>query len=298
MGPELEFFLFEYDANGRPTATPHDKAGYFDFTGDQGIEIRQDMVDALEALGIKIETAHHEVAPGQHEIDFEYSDALSTADNATTFKYALKEIAKQHGLYASFMPKPIFGINGSGMHTHQSLASLSTGKNVFYDANDKYSLSPIAKSYMAGVLKHARAMIAILAPTVNSYKRLVPGYEAPTYLVWGRRNRSALIRVPMYHVGKEQATRCELRSPDPACNPYLTFAALLHAGLDGIEKGMDLPRGSEDDVWARIRERELIANPLHAQGYASIGCTYCTKPGTGECPSSLRESSFSPSEIT
>ncbi|MEY4045695.1 MAG: glutamine synthetase, type [Chloroflexota bacterium] len=266
MGPELEFFLFEYDANGRPTATPHDKAGYFDFTGDQGIEIRQDMVDTLEALGIKIETAHHEVAPGQHEIDFEYSDALSTADNATTFKYALKEIAKQHGLYASFMPKPIFGINGSGMHTHQSLASLSTGKNVFYDASDKYSLSPIAKSYMAGVLKHARAMIAILAPTVNSYKRLVPGYEAPTYLVWGRRNRSALIRVPMISAGRSvEGTRMELRCPDPSANPYLAFAVMIAAGLDGVENNLELPDPVEESLYemdaARVAQQGIRELP-------------------------------------
>ena len=250
MGPELEFFLFEVGPDGKPTSTPHDSAGYFDFTGDQGIEIRQDMVDALEALGIKIETAHHEVAPGQHEIDFEYSDAMSTADNATTFKYALKEIAKQHGLYASFMPKPIYGINGSGMHVHQSLASLKTGKNVFYDAKDKYGLSDMAKSYMAGVLAHARAMIAILAPTVNSYKRLVPGYEAPTYLVWGRRNRSALIRVPMISSGRSvEGTRMELRCPDPSANPYLAFAVMIAAGLDGIEKKMVLPDPVEESLY-------------------------------------------------
>jgi glutamine synthetase len=250
MGPELEFFLFEVGADGKPTNTPHDSASYFDFTGDQGIEIRQDMVDALEALGIKIETAHHEVAPGQHEIDFEYSDALSTADNATTFKYAVKEIAKQHGLYASFMPKPIYGINGSGMHVHQSLASLKTGKNVFYDGKDKYGLSEIGKWYMAGVLKHARAMIALLAPTVNSYKRLVPGYEAPTYLVWGRRNRSALIRVPMISEGRSvEGTRMELRCPDPSANPYLAFAVMIAAGLDGIEKKMALPDPVEESLY-------------------------------------------------
>ena len=250
MGPELEFFLFEYGPDGQPIAKPHDKAGYFDFTGDQGIEVRQDMVDALEALGIKIEAAHHEVAPGQHEIDFEYSDSLTTADNATTFKYALKEIAKQHGLYASFMPKPIFGINGSGMHTHQSLASLKTGKNVFYDAKDKYGLSPIAKSYMAGILAHARSMIAVLAPTVNSYKRLVPGYEAPTYLVWGRRNRSALIRVPTISAGRSvEATRMELRCPDPSANPYLAFAVMIAAGLDGIERGLKLPDPVEESLY-------------------------------------------------
>jgi glutamine synthetase len=241
------------------------------------------MVDALEALGIKIETAHHEVAPGQHEIDFEYSDSLSTADNATTFKYALKEIAKQHGLYASFMPKPIYGINGSGMHTHISLASLKTGKNVFYDAKDKYSLSPIAKSYMAGILKHARSMIAVLAPTVNSYKRLVPGYEAPTYLVWGRRNRSALIRVPMISAGRSvEATRMELRCPDPSANPYLAFAVMIAAGLDGIEKKMVLPDPVEESLYemdsVRVAQKgiqELPGSLIEAIGELKANPVIC-----------------------
>lgn len=266
MGPELEFFLFETDERGKPTNVPHDSASYFDFSGDQGIEIRQDMVDALELLGIKIETAHHEVAPGQHEIDFEYSDALSTADSATTFKYALKEIAKQHGLYASFMPKPIYGINGSGMHVHQSLADLKTGKNVFFDEKDKYGLSEIAKSYMAGVLAHARSLIAVLAPTVNSYKRLVPGYEAPTYLVWGRRNRSALIRVPMISAGRSvEGTRMELRCPDPSANPYLAFAVMIAAGLDGMEKRLQLPDPVEESLYemdaARVAQHGIRELP-------------------------------------
>ena len=202
MGPELEFFLFNRDANGKVAPLPHDLAGYFDFSTDLAQEVRQDMVDALEAFGIKVEAAHHEVAAGQHEIDFEYSDALRTADNAVTFKFALKAIAQQHGLYATFMPKPIFGINGSGMHTHQSLFSIAEQRNAFADPANKYGLSDLARSYMAGILAHARSMIAILAPTVNSYKRLVPGYEAPTYITWGRTNRSALIRVPMISPGQ------------------------------------------------------------------------------------------------
>ena len=179
MGPELEFFLFRRDEAGKVAPLPHDLAGYFDFSTDLAQEIRQDMVDALEAFGIKVEAAHHEVAAGQHEIDFEYSDALETADNALTFKFALKAIAQQHGLYATFMPKPIFGINGSGMHTHQSLFSIEKGRNAFADPDNKYGLSDLARSYMAGILAHAKGMAAVLAPTVNSYKRLVPGYEAP-----------------------------------------------------------------------------------------------------------------------
>ncbi|MEA2606146.1 MAG: glutamine synthetase, partial [Chloroflexota bacterium] len=191
-GPELEFFLFRRDAGGGIEPLPHDEAGYFDFSTDLAQEVRQDMVDALEAFGIRVEAAHHEVAAGQHEIDFEYADALKTADNAITFKFALKAIAQQHGLYATFMPKPIHGINGSGMHTHQSLWSIAEARNAFADPDNKYGLSDVARSYMAGILAHARGMIAILAPLVNSYKRLVPGYEAPTYLTWGRTNRSAL----------------------------------------------------------------------------------------------------------
>ena len=199
------------------------------------------MVDALEAFGIRVEAAHHEVAAGQHEIDFEYSDALRTADNAITFKYTLKAIAQQHGLYATFMPKPIHGINGSGMHTHQSLYSIAEDRNAFADANNKYGLSDLARSYMAGILAHARGMIAVLAPTVNSYKRLVPGYEAPTYLTWGRTNRSALIRVPMVSPGRSiEGTRVEVRCPDPSSNTYLAFAAMIAAGLDGVERGLEL----------------------------------------------------------
>jgi glutamine synthetase len=250
MGPELEFFLFRRDDDGRVAPLPHDLAGYFDFSTDLAQEVRQDMVDALEAFGIRVEAAHHEVAAGQHEIDFEYADALQTADNAVTFKFALKAIAQQHGLYATFMPKPIHGINGSGMHTHQSLFSIAESRNAFADPDSAYGLSPIAKAYMAGILAHARGMIAILAPLVNSYKRLVPGYEAPTYLTWGRTNRSALIRVPMVSPGKSvEGTRIEVRCPDPSSNTYLAFAAMVAAGLDGVEKGLALGEPVEESLF-------------------------------------------------
>jgi glutamine synthetase len=250
MGPELEFFLFRRDEAGKVTPLPHDLAGYFDFSTDLAQEVRQDMVDALEAFGIRVEAAHHEVAAGQHEIDFEYADALQTADNAVTFKFTLKAIAQQHGLYATFMPKPIHGINGSGMHTHQSLFSIAEGRNAFADPDSSYGLSPLAKSYMAGILAHARGMIAVLAPLVNSYKRLVPGYEAPTYLTWGRTNRSALIRVPMVSPGKSiEGTRVEVRCPDPSSNTYLAFAAMIAAGLDGVEREMTLAEPVEESLF-------------------------------------------------
>ena len=266
MGPELEFFLFNRDANGKVAPLTHDLAGYFDFSTDLAQEVRQDMVDALEAFGIKVEAAHHEVAAGQHEIDFEYSDALRTADNAVTFKFALKAIAQQHGLYATFMPKPIFGINGSGMHTHQSLFSIADQRNAFADPANKYGLSDLARSYMAGILAHARAMIAILAPTVNSYKRLVPGYEAPTYITWGRTNRSALIRVPMISPGKSiEGTRAEVRCPDPSSNTYLAFAVMIAAGLDGVERGLQLSEPVEESLFemdaARVSERGIRELP-------------------------------------
>jgi glutamine synthetase len=250
MGPELEFFLFRRDEDGKVAPLPHDLAGYFDFSTDLAGEVRQDMVDALEAFGIRVEAAHHEVAAGQHEIDFEYADAIQTADNALTFKFTLKAIAQQHGLYATFMPKPIHGINGSGMHTHQSLFSIAESRNAFADGDSSYGLSPLAKSYMAGILAHARGMIAVLAPLVNSYKRLVPGYEAPTYLTWGRTNRSALIRVPMVSPGKSiEGTRVEVRCPDPSSNTYLAFAAMVAAGLDGVEKGLTLSEPVEESLF-------------------------------------------------
>ena len=266
MGPELEFFLFRRDDDGKVTPLPHDLAGYFDFSTDLAQEIRQDMVDALEAFGIKVEAAHHEVAAGQHEIDFEYSDALETADNALTFKFALKAIAQLHGLYATFMPKPIFGINGSGMHTHQSLFSIEKGRNAFADPDNKYGLSDLARSYMAGILAHAKGMAAVLAPTVNSYKRLVPGYEAPTYITWGRTNRSALIRVPMISHGKSiEGTRAEVRCPDPSSNTYLAFAVMIAAGLDGVERGLTLADPVEESLFemdaSRVTERGIKELP-------------------------------------
>ncbi|HUG47094.1 MAG TPA: glutamine synthetase family protein [Candidatus Limnocylindria bacterium] len=264
-GPELEFFLFRRE-NGELKPLPHDQAGYFDFSTDLAQEVRQDMVNALEAFGIRVEAAHHEVAPGQHEIDFQYADGLRTADNAATFKFTLKAIAQLHGLYATFMPKPIFGINGSGMHTHQSLYSIAEERNAFADSSNQYGLSDLARSYMAGILTHARGMIAILAPLVNSYKRLVPGYEAPTYLTWGRTNRSALIRVPKVSPGRSiEATRVEVRCPDPSSNTYLAFAAMLAAGLDGVEKGLELAEPVEESLYAmdadRIRERGIKELP-------------------------------------
>jgi len=279
-GPELEFFLFRRDEEGAIRALPHDQAGYFDFSTDLAHEVRQDMVDALEAFGIRVEASHHEVAAGQHEIDFEYSDALRTADNAITFKFALKAIAQQHGLYATFMPKPIYGINGSGMHTHQSLYSIAEQRNAFADASNKYGLSDVARSYMAGILLHARGMIAVLAPLVNSYKRLVPGYEAPTYLTWGRTNRSALIRVPMVSPGKSiEGTRAEVRCPDPSSNTYLAFAVMIAAGLDGVEKGLTLADPVEESLF------EMDAAQIAAHGIKEL-------PGTlGEAIDELEKDS-------
>jgi glutamine synthetase len=247
-GPELEFFLFKVD-NGKITPDTHDVGGYFDLSGDLGADVRKDMVNALEGMGIKVETSHHEVAMGQHEIDFEYNHALNTADSAVTLKYTLKAIAAEKGLHCTFMPKPIFGINGSGMHTHQSLADLEGKSNLFSDPDDAYGISPLAKQYIAGQLKHARGMCAILAPLVNSYKRLVPGYEAPVYISWARVNRSALIRVPKNRPDKPGAARIELRCPDPSCNPYLAFAVMLRSGLEGIEKGMDAPDPVEENLY-------------------------------------------------
>ena len=244
VGPELEFFYFK-DSKGTEIL---DEGGYFDLTPlDMASNLRRDTVKALRKLGIYVEYSHHEVAPSQHEIDMRYADALIMADNTVTYKLTVKEIASKHGVYATFMPKPIFGQNGSGMHVHQSLFR---GKsNAFFDANDKYSLSDVGKSYIAGILKHAPEMISILAPGVNSYKRLVPGYEAPVYIAWSRRNRSALVRVPMYQPGKEVATRMELRCPDPSGNPYLQFAVMLQAGLKGIENGYKLPEPMELNLY-------------------------------------------------
>jgi glutamine synthetase len=255
-GPELEFFMLrrtgaDGQSNGVPAVEPlpHDQAGYFDLTTDEAADVRKEMVEALEELGIVVEASHHEVAIGQHEIDFKYDDAMRTADNAVTFRTTLKAIAQQHGLYATFMPKPFHGINGNGMHCHQSLWSLDDTTNLFYDPNDEYQLSQTARSFMAGLLAHARGMIAILAPLVNSYKRLVPGYEAPVYISWARINRSALIRIPQASRGRPEATRLELRCPDPSCNPYLAFAAMLAAGLDGIERNLELAKPVEENLY-------------------------------------------------
>jgi glutamine synthetase len=247
VGPELEFFLFRKE-NGKLLPLPHDTAGYFDQTTDLAVEIRQEMTEALNGFGIDVEALHHEVAVGQHEIDFKYGNALDIADQASTLKFTLKYVAAHHDLHATFMPKPIAGINGSGMHVHQSLFS-EDGKNLFFDAKDAYHLSKIAKSFIMGQLTHIRAMNAILNPTVNSYKRLVVGYEAPVYIAWGQRNRSALMRIPRYTPGREKAVRAELRCPDPTANPYLAFAVMLAAGLDGIEKKMVPPAPVEENIF-------------------------------------------------
>jgi len=241
VGPEPEFFLFK-PANGHGVhPVPHDVGGYFDFSADdEAVRVRTALMDALDSMGLEVEVGHHEVALGQHEIDFRFADALRTADNVLTLKYTVKAIAAQHGLAASFMPKPIFGINGSGMHCHQSLFD-EKGNNLFYDAQDEYKLSKIAYSFIAGQLAHARSLAAIVAPTVNSYKRLVPGYEAPVYIGWAQINRSALIRIPRPTDGRDKSVRAELRFPDPSSNPYLAFTAMLAAALDGIDKQMQPP---------------------------------------------------------
>src|SRR5215211_5916786 len=230
VGPELEYFLFKSDESTETL----DEGGYFAMTTmDAASDLRHDTVKALESMGIPIEYVHHEVGPSQHEIDMRFASALDMADHTITYRLIVKEIAKKAGYHATFMPKPIFGENGSGMHTHQSL--FADGRNAFFDGDDEWHLSETGKAFIAGQLRHAREISAVFAQWVNSYKRLVPGYEAPVYVAWSRRNRSALIRIPLYKPGHEQATRAEIRCPDPACNPYLTFATLLHAGLDGIE---------------------------------------------------------------
>ena len=233
-GPEAEFFLFQ-TRNGRPTTESHDAASYFDLSPvDQGEDVRREIVLALEAMGLLVDAAHHEVAPGQHEIDLRYDHALTAADNISTLRFAVKNVAIRNGLHATFMPKPIYGINGSGMHTHMSL--FSGGQNVFFDANAPMQLSRTCLNFMGGILRHAKGFCAITNPLVNSYKRLVPGFEAPTSVAWSEKNRSPLVRVP---AARGAATRIELRMPDPACNPYLALAVMLRAGLDGIEKNID-----------------------------------------------------------
>ena len=246
VGPECEFFLFETDDDGKPTTKTGDEAGYFDLGPlDHGESTRREICMALEQMGFEIEASHHEVAAGQHEIDFRYADALTAADDIMTFKLAVKSIAQKNGLHATFMPKPVFGINGSGMHTNMSL--FKDGRNAFYDESDPLKLSKTAYNFIAGLLHHVKGMVAITNPLVNSYKRLVPGYEAPCYIAWSAKNRSALIRIP---AARGQATRVELRCPDPSCNPYLALAVCLAAGLDGIEKDMIPPAEINDNIFA------------------------------------------------
>ncbi|MBV6451752.1 MAG: Glutamine synthetase [Anaerolineales bacterium] len=243
LGPEPEFFLFKGTNGHGVHPVPHDAGGYFDFSSfDEAVVVRTALMSALDAMGLDVEVGHHEVALGQHEIDFRFADALKTADNVLTLKYTVKAIAAQHGLTASFMPKPVFGINGSGMHCHQSLFDNKSGTNLFFDKNDEARLSGLAYGFIAGQLAHARALAAVVAPTVNSYKRLVPGYEAPVYIGWAQQNRSALIRIPRYTEGRDKAVRAELRFPDPSSNPYLAFTVMLAAALDGIENKMQAPK--------------------------------------------------------
>jgi glutamine synthetase len=258
MGPELEFFVFE--SHDAPKVL--DKGGYFDNKPlDMGSELRREIIFALQDMGTQVEYSHHEVAPSQHEIDLRYDEALAMADKTMTYRITVKEIARSNGCYATFMPKPIFGENGNGMHVHQSL--FKGDKNAFYDPEDQYHLSSIAKAYIAGILQHAREIAAVTNQWINSYKRLVPGYEAPVYISWARRNRSTMVRVPMYKPGKEKATRIEFRSPDPACNPYLAFAVMLAAGLKGINENYALSDPIEEDIYEmdeRARERAGIAS--------------------------------------
>lgn len=255
VAPEIEFFLMARDGNGKVIPLPHDRAGYFDQTIDGAGVARNMMSMALQGFGMEVEAMHHEVADGQHEINFRYGDSLASADNTMTFKYALKMVAKKMGLYATFMAKPFFGINGSGMHTNQSL--FRNKENAFYDGRNKYGLSEVALHFVAGQLLHVKGMSAITNPTVNSYKRLVVGYEAPVYISWGRTNRSALIRIPRVSAEKSSSTRCELRCPDPMCNPYLAFAVMLASGLDGIEKRMPPPPPVEESTY-EMALKEII----------------------------------------
>jgi len=259
VGPELEFFYFANDCSPEIL----DRGGYFDgLPVDRATDLRRQTIFALQDMGIRVEYSHHEVAPSQHEIDLRYDEALKMADKVMTYRTTVKEIARQNGVYATFMPKPIFGQNGSGMHTHQSLFKGS--KNAFFKGSDKYHLSDVAKQYIAGLMIHAPEITAVCNQWVNSYKRLVPGYEAPVYVSWARRNRSAMIRVPMYKPGKEKATRIEYRSPDPACNPYLAFAVMLAAGMQGIAKKHVLPEPVEEDIF------EMDENAREKAGITSL----------------------------
>jgi glutamine synthetase len=260
VGPEAEYFLFR-DERGTETL---DEGGYFaQTTMDAATDVRRDTIRALETMGIPVEYHHHEVGPSQHEIDIRFAGALDMADYMLTYRLVVKEVAKQHGYHATFMPKPLFGENGSGMHTHQSL--FTGGRNQCFDGEDKWHLSETGKAFIAGQLRHAREIAAVFAQWVNSYKRLGPGYEAPVYVAWSQRNRSARIRIPLYKPGSEQATRAEIRCPDPACNPYLLFACLLHAGLEGVEQGYELPDPMETNLYhltaEQRRERGIVSLP-------------------------------------
>lgn len=256
VGPECEFFLFEVDNDGNPTLKTNDKGSYFDLGPiDLGENARRDMTLALEDMGFEIETSHHEVAAGQNEIDFKYADALVTADNIATFKYVVKSIAQRHGLYATFMPKPLHGVNGSGMHINISL--IKDGKNAFHNEEDELGLSSVAYNFIGGVLKHIKEICPITNPLVNSYKRLVPDYEAPVYITWSAKNRSPLIRVPS---AREEGTRIELRSPDPSSNPYLVLACLLLAGLEGIKYNLEPPKCIDKNIFDLNREERKREN--------------------------------------
>jgi glutamine synthetase len=271
IGPEPEFFLFKGTGGRGVHPVPHDVGGYFDFSAfDEAARVRTELMDSLRSMGLEVEVGHHEVALGQHEIDFRFTDAVRAADNVLTLKYTVKAIAAQHGLTASFMPKPVYGINGSGMHCHQSLFD-KKGDNLFFDANDAYHLSEIGYSFIAGQLKHARGLAALVAPTVNSYKRLVPGYEAPVYIGWAQLNRSALIRIPRYTEGRNKSMRAELRFPDPSSNPYLAFAGMLAAALDGIENKL------------------TPAKPLNNVNLYHLDAKERKKLGVGELPGSLAD---------
>jgi glutamine synthetase len=271
IGPEPEFFLFKGTNGHGVHPVPHDIGGYFDFSADdEAVRVRAELMDELMSMGLEVEVGHHEVAIGQHEIDFRFTNALRAADNVLTLKYTVKALAAQHGLTASFMPKPVFGINGSGMHCHQSLFD-EKGENLFFDGKDEFKLSKLAYSLIAGQLFHARALAAVVAPTVNSYKRLVPGYEAPVYIGWAQSNRSALIRIPRYTEGRDKAMRAELRFPDPSSNPYLAFTVMLAAALDGIDKKMTPPA------------------PLNNVNLYHLDKAERAKMGIGELPGSLAE---------
>ncbi|MGX9727897.1 MAG: type I glutamate--ammonia ligase [Candidatus Electronema sp. VV] len=261
VGTEAEFFLFEKDEDGRATTKTSDVAGYFDVEPDDcGINCRREIIETLEAMGFEIEASHHEVAEGQHEVNFKYSDALTAADNTITFKWVVRSIAAEYGLHATFMPKPVFGINGSGMHTNQSLFN-ADGTNAFFDPNGPLQLSEIAYKYIAGISKNAAGFAAVTNPLVNSYKRLVPGYEAPVYIAWSASNRSAMIRIP---ASRGLGTRTEVRCPDPACNPYLAFAMMLNSGLDGIKNNLQAPPPVNHDIF------EMTAQEKEAAGIASL----------------------------